>query len=77
MYKTGQKMKNVQTCESQLIPKAKLNKKNKIWKLFKLIFMARFIKILEQIRPIAEGATARLVPMQADEDAQKINEDCH
>ena len=38
-------------------------------KLFKLIFMARFIKILEQIRPIAEGATARLVPIKADEDA--------
>ena len=49
-------MKNIKTCELQLIPRAKLNKKNKIWKLFKLIFMARFIKILEQIRPIAEGA---------------------
>ncbi len=49
-------MKNIKTCELQLILKAKLNKKNKIWKLFKLIFMARFINILEQIRPIAEGA---------------------
>ena len=45
-------------------------------KLFKLIFMARFIKILEQIRSIAEGATSRLVPIKADEDARKINEDC-
>ncbi len=46
-------------------------------KLFKLILMVRFIKILKQIRSIKEGTTARLVPMQADEDAQKINEDCH
>ena len=46
-------------------------------KLFKLIFMVRFINILEQVWPIEEGATARLVPMKAAEDAQKINKDCH
>ena len=45
-------------------------------KLFKLVFMARFINILEQIRPSEEGATVRLVPMKTDEDARKINEDC-
>ena len=53
--------------------------------------MVRFIKVLEQIWPIEEGATARLVPMnpeglaarkistrrKAAKDAQKINEDCH
>ena len=55
---------------------ALVNFKNAM-KLFKLIFMARFIKILEQISPIAEGATARLVPIKADKDARKINEDCH
>ena len=60
-------------------------------KLSKLIFMVRFIKILEQVWPIEEGATARLVPMnpeglaapkistrrKAAKDAQKINEDYH
>ena len=46
-------------------------------KLFKLIFMVRFIKVLEQICPIEEGATIRLVPMKAVKDAQKINKDCH
>ena len=39
--------------------------------------MVRFIKLLEQILPIEEGATSRLVPMKAVKDAQKINEDCH
>ena len=46
-------------------------------KLFLLIFMVRFIKILEQIWSIEEGATSRLVPMKAAKDAQKINKDCH
>ena len=46
-------------------------------KLSKLIFMARFIKILEQVWPIEEGATSRLVLMKAVKDAQKINEVCH
>ncbi len=46
-------------------------------KLSKLIFMVRFINILEQVWPIEEGATARLVPMKAAKDAQKINEDYH
>ena len=39
--------------------------------------MVRFIKILEQICPIEEGATIRLVPMKAGKDAQKINKDYH
>ena len=46
-------------------------------KLFKLIFMVRFIKILEWIWPIEEGATSRLVPMIAAKGTQKINEDYH
>ena len=46
-------------------------------KLSKLIFMVRFIKLLEQIWPIEEGAILRLVPMKVDKDAQKINKDCH
>lgn len=46
-------------------------------KLCKLIFMARFIKNLEHVRAIAEGATFRLVPVKADEYARKINEDSH
>ena len=46
-------------------------------KLFKLIFMVRFIKILEWIWSIEEGATSRLVPMNAAKGAQKINEDYH
>ena len=46
-------------------------------KLSKLIFMVRFINILEQVWPIEEEATARLVPMKAVKPAQKINEDCH
>ena len=48
-----------------------------IVKLFKLIFMVRFINILEQIWPIEEGATYRLVPMKAVKDAQKINKSYH
>lgn len=39
--------------------------------------MARFIKVLEQICSIEEGATMRLVPMKADKDAKKINKGCH
>ena len=35
-------------------------------KLSKLIFMVRFINILEQVWPIEEGATARLVPMNPE-----------
>ncbi len=46
-------------------------------KSFKLIFMVRFIKILERIRSIEEGATSRLVPMIAAKDARKINEYYH
>ena len=46
-------------------------------KLFKLIFMVRFIKISEHIWPIEEGATSRLVPTKAVKDARKINEYCH
>ena len=46
-------------------------------KLSKLIFMVRFIKLLEQIWPIEEGAILRLVPMKVDKDARKINKDCH
>lgn len=46
-------------------------------KLFKLIFMARFIKILEQICLIEEGATIRLDPTKANKDAQKINKGWH
>ena len=60
-------------------------------KLSKLIFMVRFINIMEQVWPVEEGATARLVPMnpeglaapkistcrKAVKDAQKINKDCH
>ena len=39
--------------------------------------MVRFIKILERIWSIEEGATSRLVPMIAAKDARKINEDYH
>ena len=46
-------------------------------KLFKLIFMVRFINIAEQICSIEEGATSRLVPTKADKDARKINKDYH
>ena len=46
-------------------------------KLSKLIFMVRFINILEQIWPIEEEATIRLVPMKAGKDAQNINKDRH
>ena len=46
-------------------------------KLSKLIFLVRFINVLEQVWPVEEGATSRLVPMKAVKDAQKINEDCH
>ena len=44
-------------------------------KLFKLIFMVRFIKVSEQVWPIEEGATIRLVPMRAVKPARKINKD--
>ena len=43
-------------------------------KLFKLIFMVRFIKILKHVRAIAEGVTFRLVPIKADEDAERLME---
>lgn len=46
-------------------------------KLSKLIFMVRFINLLEQVWPIEEGAILRLVPMKAAKDAQKINKGCH
>ena|GEM_PF-3857534 len=46
-------------------------------KLFKLIFMVRFIKVSEQVWPIEEEATIRLVPMRVAKDARKINKDCH
>ena len=46
-------------------------------KLFKLIFMARFIKVSEQLCSIEERATMRLVSMKADKDARNINKDCH
>ena len=46
-------------------------------KLSKLIFMVRFIKVSEQVWPIEEGATIRLVPMRAVKDARKINKGCH
>lgn len=49
----------------------------KTQKLFKLIFMVRFIKILEQVWLIEEEATYRLVPMKAGKDAQKIIKDYH
>ncbi len=39
--------------------------------------MVRFIKISEQVWPIEEEATIRLVPMKAVKDARKINKDCH
>jgi len=39
--------------------------------------MVRFINILEQIWPVYEGATSRLVPIKAAEDAQNIDKDCH
>ena len=50
-------------------------------KLSKLIFMVRFIKILEQIwqieprRARETEVTIRLVPMKPIKNAQKINED--
>ena len=46
-------------------------------KLVKLIFMVRFIKLLEQICSIEEGATSRLVLTKTDKDARKINKDSH
>ena len=46
-------------------------------KLFKLIFMVRFIKVLEWISSVEEAATYRSVPMRAEKDIQKINKDCH
>ena len=46
-------------------------------KLFKLIFMVRFIKVSEWISPVEEGATSRSVPMRTGKDTRKINDDCH
>ena len=46
-------------------------------KLFKLIFMVRFIKVLEGISSIEEVATSRSAPMRAEKYTQKINKDCH
>ncbi len=46
-------------------------------KLFKLIFMVRFIKILEWISSVEEAATYRSVPMRTGKGTRKINEDCH
>ncbi len=41
-------------------------------KLSKLIFMVRFIKILEWISSIEEAATSRSVPMRAEKYAQRL-----
>ena len=46
-------------------------------KLFKLIFLVRFIKVLEGISSVGEGATYRSTPMRAEKYTQKINENCH
>lgn len=46
-------------------------------KLLKLIFMVRFIKILEWISSVEEAATTRSVPMRAEKDTLKIIKDCH
>ena len=46
-------------------------------KLFKLIFMARFIKILGWISSVEEAATFRSVPMREEKYAQKIDKGCH
>ena len=46
-------------------------------KLFKLIFMVRFIKVLEVISSIEEAAAYRSVPMRAKKCTQKIYKDCH
>ena len=46
-------------------------------KLFKQIFMVRFIKILEGISSIEEAATSWSVLTKAEKYAQKINEDYH
>ncbi len=46
-------------------------------KLFRLIFMVRFINIMEQIWPVYGGATSRLVPMREEKYAQKIDKGCH
>ena len=46
-------------------------------KLFKLIFMVRFIKILEWISLAEEAATSRSEPMMTGKDTRKINEGCH
>ena len=46
-------------------------------KLLKLIFMVRFIKILEWISSIEEAATSGSVPMRGEKDARNINKDCH
>ena len=45
-------------------------------KLLKLIFMVRFIKILEWISSVEE-ATTRSVPMRAEKDTLKIIKYCH
>jgi len=39
--------------------------------------MERYINILEQIGPVEEAPTSRLVQMREAKDAQKINKDCH
>ena len=46
-------------------------------KLSKLIFMARFIKVLGWISSVEEAATSRSVPMREKKYAQKIDKDCH
>ncbi len=46
-------------------------------KLLKLIFMVRFIKVLEGISSVEEAATSRSAPMRAEKYTQKINKDCH
>ncbi len=46
-------------------------------KLFKLIFMVRFNKILEWISPEEKAAPSRSEPMRTGKDIRKINEDCH
>lgn len=46
-------------------------------KLLKLIFMVRFIKILEWISSVEEAVTTRSVPMRAEKDTLKIIKYCH
>ena len=44
-------------------------------KLFKLIFMVRFIKVLEGISTVEEVETSRSAPVRAEKYTQKINKD--